>query len=357
MRTLNRYVGREILGSSFLVLTGLIVLFAFFDLIRELGDLSAGYAFRRAVFYVLLGLPTHIYEVFPIAALIGTLFALAQLVGNSEYTVMRASGASLPQIGWSLTRVGLVLVAITFALGEFVVPYSEKIAQQFKLQARNQVVAQEFRSGVWLRQDRNFINIRQVELPDTTLLGVKIYEFDAEQRLQSVSLAERGRYMGANQWKLTGITQTVVEGGTTRISRAPEMIWRSVLDPSFLSVLLVQPERMSAANLYQYIDYLSENKQKTSRYEIAFWKKVFYPVAVLVMMFLALPFAQFQRRSGGIGMRIFSGIMLGLLFYTFNMFFTYLGVLYDWPPLPSAVFPTIMFFLLGAGMLWWLERR
>jgi len=86
------------------------VLFAFFDLIRELGDLSSGYFFRRALFYVLLGLPTHIYEVFPIAALIGTLFALAQLVGNSEYTVMRSSGASLPQIGWSLTRVGLVLV-------------------------------------------------------------------------------------------------------------------------------------------------------------------------------------------------------------------------------------------------------
>lgn len=357
MKTLNRYIGREVLGSSFLVLMGLIVLFAFFDLIRELGDLSVGYAFRRAVFYVLLGLPTHIYEVFPIAALIGTLFALAQLVGNSEYTVMRASGASLPQIGWSLTRVGLLLVAITFALGEFVVPYSEKIAQQFKLQARNQVVAQEFRSGVWLRQDRNFINVRQVELPDTTLLGVKIYEFDADQRLQSVSLAERGRYLGANQWLLTGITQTMLGGSATRVSRAPEMIWRSVLDPSFLSVLLVQPERMSAANLYQYIDYLSENKQKTSRYEIAFWKKVCYPVAVLVMMFLALPFAQFHRRSGGVGLRIFNGIMLGLLFYTFNMFFTYLGVLYDWPPLPSAVFPTLMFFLLAAGMLWWLERR
>lgn len=357
MKTLNRYIGREVLASTFLVLMGLIVLFAFFDLIRELGDLSAGYFFRRAVFYVVLGLPTHIYEVFPIAALIGTLFALAQLVGNSEYTVMRASGASLPQIGWALTRVGIVLVAVTFALGEFVVPYSEKIAQQFKLQSRNQVVAQEFRSGVWLRQDRNFINIRQVELPDTTLLGVRIYEFDAESKLRSVSQAERGKYMGANQWKLTGIVRTTLENDVSRISRMDEMVWNSVLDPSFLSVLLVQPERMSAANLYQYIDYLSENRQKTSRYEIAFWKKVFYPVAVLVMMFLALPFAQFQRRSGGIGMRIFSGIMLGLVFYTFNMFFTYLGVLYDWPPLPSAVFPTAMFFVLAATMLWYLERR
>jgi lipopolysaccharide export system permease protein len=324
----------------------------------QVADLGRGtYDLKQLALHVLLLIPTHVYEVFPIAALIGTLFALAQLVGNSEYTVMRASGASLPQVGWALTRVGIVLVAVTFALGEFVVPYSEKIAQQFKLQSRNQVVAQEFRSGVWLRQDRNFINIRQVELPDTTLLGVRIYEFDAESKLRSVSQAERGKYMGANQWKLTGIVRTTLDNDVSRISRMDEMTWNSVLDPSFLSVLLVQPERMSAANLYQYIDYLSENRQKTSRYEIAFWKKVFYPVAVLVMMFLALPFAQVQRRSGGIGMRIFSGIMLGLVFYTFNMFFTYLGVLYDWPPLPSAVFPTAMFFVLAATMLWYLERR
>ena len=231
MKTINRYIGREVLASTGLVLLGLIVLFAFFDLIREIGDVSMTAPFRGALFYVMLGLPTHIYEMFPIAALIGTLFALSQLVASSEYTVMRSSGASLPQIGWALTRVGLVLVIITFALGEFVVPYSEKIAQQFKLQAHNQVVAQEFRSGVWLRQDRNFINIRQVELPQTVLVGVRIYEFDAEHKLQSVSLAERGQYLGGNQWRLTGITQTTLGGEASRVVKMPEMIWRSVLDP------------------------------------------------------------------------------------------------------------------------------
>ena len=127
------------------------------------------------------------------------------------------------------------------------------------------------------------------------------------------------------------------------------------MDP--LSVLMVVPSRMSVWDLSHYVEHLRDNQQRADRYEIALWSKLFYPLATIVMMFLALPFAQFQRRSGGIGTRIFSGIMLGLVFYTFNMFFTYLGVLYDWPPLPSAVFPTLMFFVLAAGMLWWLERR
>ena len=94
---------------------------------------------------------------------------------------------------------------------------------------------------------------------------------------------------------------------------------------------------------------LGTNAQKTSRFEIAFWSKVFYPVAVLVMMMLALPFAQFQRRQGGVGFRIFAGTMLGLTFFLIGRLFSYLGVLNDWPPLFSAVFPLVVFTAVALG--------
>ena len=68
-----------------------------------------------------------------------------------------------------------------------------------------------------------------------------------------------------------------------------------------------------------------------------------YPVAVIVMMMLALPFAQFQRRQGGVGCRIFAGTMLGLAFWLIERLFSYLGVLNDWPPFFSAAFPLIAF--------------
>jgi lipopolysaccharide export system permease protein len=102
---------------------------------------------------------------------------------------------------------------------------------------------------------------------------------------------------------------------------------------------------------------LGNNAQKTSRFEIAFWNKVFYPLAVLVMMVLALPFAHFQRRQGGIGFRIFSGTMIGLSFFLLGRLFSNLGVLNDWPPLFSAVFPLAFFSSLAVAMLWWIERR
>jgi lipopolysaccharide export system permease protein len=129
------------------------------------------------------------------------------------------------------------------------------------------------------------------------------------------------------------------------------------LRPSILNVYQVAPERLELGTLYDNIRVLGNNAQKTSRFEIAFWNKVFYPLAVLVMMVLALPFAHFQRRQGGIGFRIFVGTMIGLSFFLLGRLFSNLGVLNDWPPLFSAIFPLAMFTALAMAMLWYIERR
>ena len=42
--------------------------------------------------HVLLQIPGHIYELLPLAVLIGTLVAMSLLASGPEYTVMRASG-------------------------------------------------------------------------------------------------------------------------------------------------------------------------------------------------------------------------------------------------------------------------
>ncbi|MBY0268190.1 MAG: LptF/LptG family permease, partial [Burkholderiales bacterium] len=143
----------------------------------------------------------------------------------------------------------------------------------------------------------------------------------------------------------------------TRVSRRDFQQWQSVLEPSLLNVLLVKPEKMSAWSLYSYSQHLKENRQKALRYEIALWTKLLYPVAVVVMMILALPFAYFQNRQGGVGAKVFAGIMIGLGFHFLNRLFGHLGLLNDWPPFASAIAPTLMFMGLAMTMMWWQERR
>ena len=360
MRTLTRYVGRDVLAATMLIFVALLSLFAFFDLINELGDVGKGnYTIGGALTYVALHLPARAYELFPVSALIGTLFAISQLVGNSEYTVMRVSGASVLQVGWSVIRIGIPLALATFLAGECVAPPAERLAQTLRAAARgdtSSVVAQQFDSGFWFKEDLTYVNVRSV-LADLTLVGVRIYEFDDALRLTRVRSAESGRFVKPGHWELVNVRTTELGADAAREQKAAEITWQTVLRPSILTVYQVAPERLELNTLWDNIKVLSGNAQKTSRFEIAFWSKIFYPGAVLVMMVLALPFAHFQRRSGGIGVRIFTGTMLGLAFFLLGRLFSNLGVLNDWPPLFAAAFPLIAFSALGVALMWWIERR
>ncbi|HVF63264.1 MAG TPA: LPS export ABC transporter permease LptG, partial [Casimicrobiaceae bacterium] len=360
MPTLARYIGREVLNATLIVFIALIALFAFFDVINELGDVGKGnYSITSALSYVALHLPARAYELFPVSALIGTLFAISQLVGNSEYTVMRVSGASLVQVGWAVVRIGIPLALATFLAGEFVAPPAERLAQSLRASARgdtSSVVAQQFDSGFWFKEESKFVNVRSV-LADLTLIGVRIFEFDEDLRLRRVRNAESGRFTGPGRWQLASVRTTEFVADTARVSTSPDYAWDTVLRPSILTVYQVSPERLELATLWDNISVLSDNAQKTSRFEIAFWNKIFYPGAVLVMMIVALPFAHFQRRSGGIGVRIFTGTMIGLTFYLCGRLFSNLGVLHDWPPLFAAAFPLVVFSAVGVFLLWYIARR
>jgi lipopolysaccharide export system permease protein len=357
MRTLRRYLAREIIAATALVLAALLVLFAFFDLVEQIKDLGRGaYQLRLILLHVVLSLPSHVYELFPIAVLIGTLFALAQLVSNSEYTVMRVSGISITRMAAALGTVGILFSVLAFVFGEFIGPPTEQLAQRIRSQAITGLVAQEFRSGLWIKDGTNFINVLEV-LPDSTLRGVKIYEFDSEHRLRQISYAQRGEYQSERRWLLKDVVHTTFGERNAAVSRIAEASWQSVLEPRLLNVLLVKPEQMSAWSLYSYSQHLKENRQKALRYEIALWGKLMYPIAVLVMMLMALPFASFQRRQGGVGAKIFAGIMLGLGFHFLNRLFGHLGLLNDWPAMVSALVPTLIFLSVAVGMIWWQERR
>ena len=359
MRTLTRYIGRDVLGATLVVFAALLMLFSFFDLINELGDVGVGnYTIVGAVTYVALHLPARAYELFPVSALIGTLFALSQFVVSSEFTVMRVSGASLWQVAWAVIRVGIPLAIATFLAGEFVSPAAERLANTLRAAAKgdsSSVVAQQFDSGFWFRQDMTFVNVRSV-LADLSLSGVRIYEFGPDFRLVAVRRAESGRFLQPGRWQLSNVQTTAFAGDTATMTTVAETTWETVLRPSLLTVYQVAPERLELGTLYDNIRLMGANT-KTTRFEIAFWNKIFYPGAVLVMMVLALPFAQFQRRSGGMGVRIFTGTMLGLAFFMLGRLFNNLGVLNDWPPLFAATFPLVLFTAIAMGLLAWIERR
>lgn len=357
MQIYERYMAREIYAATALVLAAFLALFAFFDLIHEFEDLGkGGYQLHQAVLYVALTMPGRVYELFPIAVLIGTLYGLTLLARHSEITVLRASGLSTRDMLVSLGKIGLVFAVLTFVFGEFIAPPAEKAAQELRLKATSALVAQEFRTGLWVKDELSFVNVQDV-LPDATLRKIRIYRFDPQYQLLSISEAASATFEPPDHWKLQDVVQTLFEGERARVARSPEMEWQSALNPDILSVLMVVPERMSLPALYVYIRHLEDNMQKTERYEIALWKKIFYPLATFVMMALALPFAYTHNRMTAVSIKVFAGVMLGITFHMLNGLFSHLGVINSWRPFFSAITPSALFLLAAGGMLWWVERR
>jgi lipopolysaccharide export system permease protein len=358
MIVFRRYLAREIYKATAITGIAFLGLFAFFDLINELEDIGkGGYRIQHAMGFVALTLPGHAYELFPIVVLIGTLVALASLAATSEYTVMRTSGLSPLAAAGMLARIGIVFVLIAVFMGEVAAPWAERTAQRLRLDRLGLAVAGELRSGIWVKSDTRFVNVRFV-MPDTSLQGVQIYEFSPDFRLVSISQAATGHYSGEDEaWRLANVVRTTFSDRGAKVEQLPQMEWRSVLTPAMLTALTAVPDKMSGYALVQYIRHLTENRQATRRYEIALWKKIVYPFAALVMMALALPFAYLQVRSGGVGVKVFAGIMLGILFHFLNSLFSTLGVLQSWPPLASAVMPSAVFLVAAIAMMWWVERR
>lgn len=357
LKIYERHLAKEIYASTGLVLLAFLMLFAFFDLIHELESIGkGGYRLQHALIYIGLTLPGRLYELFPIGILIGTLYALVTLARHSEIAVLRSAGLSTREFLFSLGRIGLVFSVLTLAVGEFLVPQAEQAAQQLRLKAMGKVVAKEFRSGLWVKDETSFINVSEV-FPDASLKDLRIFEFDKNFQLISISEAKKGHFVSEGQWMLDDVVRTIFSGDSAHVERTPSFQWNSALNPDLLVVLMVDPGRMSLLNLTRYIRHLRGNQQKTGRYEIALWKKLTYPFAPLVMMALALPFAYLQDRMGAISIRIFSGVMLGIGFHMLNGLFSNLGAINGWPPFLSAMTPSLLFLLAATGMLWWVERR
>lgn len=357
MKVVRRYLAREVALATLLVMAAFLVLFAFFDLIQELGEVGRGrYDLLLAMAYVTMTLPGRVYELMPIAVLIGSLFALATLARHSEVAVLRASGLSVSGLLGALFRVALVFAMATLLIGELVAPPAERAAQALRLAARGEAVGADFRSGVWVKDGNTFINVRQV-LPDNRMQGIRVYDFDDKRRLLSIEEAREGEYLPPDGWRLQDVVRTVLTDSVPRVEKFSEVTWHSAVNPDILDVLLVNPERMSLPHLYQYIGHLHDNHQKAERYEIALWKKLVYPLASLVMVALALPFATSNQRFGGVSLRIFVGVMVGVLFHMLNGLSSSLGVINDWSPALAAMAPSLLFLVMAVVLLWWTERR
>ena len=276
---------------------------------------------------------------------------MARLAQSSEYTILRTSGLDPWRALKLLLGLGAFFVVLSFLIGDYVAPASERMAQLLKI--RYQSVVTVGQTGAWLKEKQAYntyvANVRAL-LPRNEMRGVQIFEFDNKGLAVSVTRAPQAAFDSGNAWVLKDATRTEfnVRAGsaapgtlarpTAGVNRStvPSFRWPTEISHEMVSVALLKPERMATYDLFSYIRHLDANGQTAQRYEIEFWKKVFYPLSCLVMVILALPFAYLHFRSGGIAAYVFAGVMIGISFFLLNNVFGYVGNLQNWQPLAGS---------------------
>lgn len=352
MTLLDRYIGRHVVMSTLVVMVVLLSLFAIFSFLDELNRVGRGhYTITIAIEYVILQLPSLMYQLFPIAALLGSTLGLGLMASHSELTVIRASGVSLAQIIWSVMKVGIVLVVLTLIVGETIAPVADQYASTLRSVAISDKLHIRGKSQLWARDGEDFVNVRRI-LPGKRFWGVFIYQRDKEHRIKRIVHAQSAAFR-KNKWVLENVVSSEFDGLRVVTQREKSKIWNTDLSPDLLNVVTLLPATMSIRGLYQYINFLTSNGLDAASYQHALWNKVAAPFITGVMVFLAIPFVFGPLRSVGVGHRIFVGGLLGIGFYMVNQVFTYVGVVYNINPVVSSFLPAGLAF----AMAYWMMRR
>jgi lipopolysaccharide export system permease protein len=367
MKVLRRLIYRDAISSVAFVTLAFLALFFFFDLIDELRWVgrTGGEVYKpsHALLFVLLSLPSHLYELLPITVLIGTIYVMARLAQSSEFTIMRTSGMG----PWMALRTLLVLgcgfAVLTFAIGDYIAPAAERTAQLIKAAQLGRLSTGA--TGAWLKErqgEHSFaVNVNSLG-KGGELTGVRIFEFNAQGRMASQTHADSATVdADKDVWTLHDVARStyVQKNGQARLERTQQdkLDWPTRISAEMISASLLKPDRMATIDLFQYVRHLESNGQSAQKYEIEFWRKVFYPLSCLVMVVLALPFAYLHFRSGGIAAYVFGGVMAGISFFLLNNVFGYAGNLQNWSPMLTAAAPGFIYSLLSLGAFAWLVLR
>ncbi len=367
MKTIRRLIYGEVLTGVGFVTLCFLALFFFFDFVEEIQSIgrqgAAGYQLVHALSYVALMIPSHLYELLPIAVLIGTIFVMARFAKSSEYTILRTSGLGPWRALKTLLMLGLGFVLLTFAIGDYLAPVADRSAQLLKARYQGRITVGH--TGAWLKERQSYsqyaVNVAALD-SDGSMRGVRLFEFDNQGYLMSMAQAESAVHGNDDAWHLKRVLRTEfpargVASAHIERTQMDSFRWPNQISPEMVSAALLKPERMSTIDLFQYTRHLDLNGQSAQRYQIEFWKKVFYPLSCLVMVVLALPFAYLHFRTGGITGYVFGGVMAGISFFLLNNVFGYIGTMQNWQPWLTAALPGMIYSLLSLTAFGWLVFR
>ena len=351
MMRLSRHIGLTVFNSVFMALIVVVGLDVVAEIIDETRAIERNYGFIDVLIYVGTKLPSTIYEYIPFSSLIGCLYGLGLLVGNSEVTVMRASGVSLIRIVYFVMKPVMLFIFVGALIGEYFSPYLDQRADGTRQYLRKGETAQDSTAGLWIHEGRDFMHFNAV-FPGGVLYGVTRYQFSDEKILQEASFASRATYNSAEGfWVEENVSITRFESDRTTTEKRLTRQWDSELSPEVLTVNVLAPSALPISTISNQIEFLQQQDADTAIYELAYWRKALQPLVIFGLVLVGISFVFGPLRSSTMGFRIFVGVLIGITFKIIQDMLGPLSIVFGFPVLFAVLGPIAFCLFFGLYLL------
>jgi lipopolysaccharide export system permease protein len=346
MNILDRYIGQSIIIGVASVLMVFIILYELFAFAGEVDMIGqADYTIWTLLQYSLFRIPQHIYELFPLSMLLGTMLGLGWLANHNELVIIRMAGVSLLRIVAAVMKTAIMLMLLAMVIGEGIAPPLNQYASEQRIKALHRQIDVNTDYGLWVRDGETYINVNRVE-NDGRLIGITLYQFSKDNFIERQIKAREATYMGEH-WLMKSVTETIHKNDAFTVNHFKEMKWETLLDLDMVKVVAVRLDLLSIWKLNNYIDYLKNNNLEYTKYELVYWVKIFAPFTILAMVLLAVPFVFGSVRQVSIGKQILLGFLVGLAFYVGSRLIGQMGLVYGVPAALSALLPSLIVIALS----------
>ncbi len=349
MRRIKQYIAKSVAGAICVVLLVIVALDGISQFVDELDNLEGQYTLMQALSYAALSLPSTIYEFLPLACLVGCLIGLGTLASSNELTIIRAAGVSTAQIIWLVMRPILLFVALGYGLGEFVTPLTDQYAESRKSIALGHQSVLQGQRGVWNREGNQYMHFAAV-MPNGRLLGVTRLEVDESGQLVSSTYVESASYQN-NNWSESKGVSTLLSDDKMEREVFSGRNWEAEISPALLDILVLSAGNLPMHRLYTYANYLERQGQDASEYRLAFWQKALQPLAIASLVMIAISFIFGPLRHVTMGFRIFTGVIVGIIFRTSQDLLGPSSLIYGFSPLIAVLLPIVLSGLVGLFLL------
>ena len=369
MKIRERYIRKILTNFTLVVLVIWLGVYSFFNFLSEMSSIGqVNYTILEAIRYIALQIPEVAYKHASPVILLGCVLGMGHLATTNQLIVLRISGMSIFKLTVSTIKTALIFFIAVVIIGEGFAPFANEEADKGRSLALGISNASQSQEGFWIRDGRNFINVKKnidgKIFNDVTIIEVNPSEVNSSNKISTVMTSEVATFDGKSKSLEMHKAEIVSIDGSNEIDRISieefditlleepiPYIKKVSFDQDLIDSLKKEPEEMTWVNIHYQLQFLKDNKLRSEIFEVEYYKRLVKPITLVAMILLAMLFIFSSTRDVTLGRKIFFGIALGLSFELLSRISGAMALSFDINPFMSAFLPTIVVMVIAITLL------